>query len=127
MIIGLGTDLCEIDRIEAAIARTGERFLARVFTPREQEAARAAEHPIRAFARFFAIKESTFKTLRRGWPYGVGFVEVELETPSLSCGAVRLSGRAADLARSLGICHVIAAATSDHEIAAAVALAEGRP
>ena len=124
MIVAVGTDLCEVDRIEGAVARSGDRFLARVFTARERQAASEAEHPARVLARFFAIKESAFKTLRRGWPYGVGFLEVELETPALLSGRVILTGRAAEHARARGAPRVMGASTADAEIAAAVVLAE---
>ena len=124
MIIAVGTDLCEVDRIESALLRSGDRFLARVFTARERQAASEAEHPARVLARFFAIKESAFKTLRRGWPYGVGFLEVELETPALLSGRLLLSGRAAGLASARGASRFMGASAADEEIAAAVVIAE---
>lgn len=125
MIVGLGTDLCEVDRIAAAVKRSGERFLARVFTPEEREAASGAAHPHRALASFFAIKESAFKALRRGWPYGVSFDEVRLESPAAMRGRVVMTGRALELARALGASRFTGAACADDEIATAVVIAEG--
>lgn len=127
MVVGLGTDLCEVDRIEAALGRSGERFLARVFTPAERAAASGRADEARVLARFFALKESTFKTLRRGWPYGVGFLEIELERPALMAGRVLLSGRAAEHAARLGATRFMGATTVDEEIAAAVVIAERLP
>ncbi len=124
MIVGIGTDLCEVDRVAGALERSRERFLARVFTAREQAAAEGSAHPARAFASFFAIKESAFKTLRRGWPHGVGYLEIELERPEAMTGPLVLSGRAAALATEIGAGRLHAAATCDDEIAAAIVVAE---
>jgi holo-[acyl-carrier protein] synthase len=73
MLIGLGTDLCDIRRVEKVIARFGDRFLTRVFT--EQERARAARRTeaLRAatFAKRFAAKEACAKALGTGFAQGV--------------------------------------------------------
>jgi holo-[acyl-carrier protein] synthase len=73
MILGLGTDLCDIRRIEASIARFGDKFLQRVFT--EQERARAGRRApsIQAatFAKRFAAKEAGAKALGTGFRDGV--------------------------------------------------------
>ena len=73
MIIGLGSDLCDIRRIEKVIRAHGERFLCRVFT--EQERARAARRAeaLRAatFAKRWAAKEACAKALGTGFSNGV--------------------------------------------------------
>ncbi|MGH7044078.1 MAG: holo-ACP synthase [Acetobacteraceae bacterium] len=78
MILGLGSDICDIRRIEAAITRHGERFLDRVFT--QVERARAARRPerIRAatFAKRFAAKEAAAKALGTGFRRGVFFADL---------------------------------------------------
>ena len=71
MIIGLGSDLIDIRRIEKTIAQHGERFLNRIFTPVERErsdkrAARAA-----SYAKRFAAKEACAKALGTGLRRGV--------------------------------------------------------
>ncbi len=78
MILGLGSDLCDIRRIEAALARHGERFLMRVFTETERaKAARRAER-IRAgtLAKRFAAKEAAAKALGTGFSGGVFFADL---------------------------------------------------
>ena len=75
MIIGLGSDLVDIRRIEQTVDRFGDRFLARVFTPEEQaRAARRGGHP-RGFAatlaKRFAAKEACAKALGTGFRQGV--------------------------------------------------------
>jgi holo-[acyl-carrier protein] synthase len=73
VILGIGSDICDIRRIEEVIARYGERFLERVFTPEER--ARAARRTGRlqapTFARRFAAKEAAAKALGTGFRRGV--------------------------------------------------------
>ncbi|WP_294174493.1 holo-ACP synthase [uncultured Sphingomonas sp.] len=72
MIVGLGSDLCNIERIQASIDRFGERFLARVFTETEQ--AKAARRPFTAagtLAKRFAAKEAFSKAVGTGFKRGV--------------------------------------------------------
>ena len=73
MIIGIGSDLCDIRRIEQAIARFGERFLQRIFT--DAERARAAGRHARiqpaTYAKRFAAKEACAKALGTGFRLGV--------------------------------------------------------
>ena len=78
MILGLGSDICDVRRIEAAIARHGDRFLERVFTPLEREKALRRTERIRAgtFAKRFAAKEAAAKALGTGFRRGVFFSDL---------------------------------------------------
>ena len=72
MILGLGNDLIDINRIERTIARFGDRFLLRCFT--ETECAKAARRPLliaETFAKRFAAKEACAKALGTGLRAGV--------------------------------------------------------
>lgn len=73
MILGIGSDICDIRRIEAAIARHGERFLARVFTVAERAKALRRTERLQAatFAKRFAAKEAAAKALGTGFRHGV--------------------------------------------------------
>ena len=73
MILGLGSDLCDIRRIEAVMARFGDRFLDRVFTPVERARAgrRTASLQAPTFAKRFAAKEACAKALGTGFRMGV--------------------------------------------------------
>ena len=73
MILGLGSDICDIRRIEQAITRFGERFLTRVFTPTELARARRRTGSLQAatFAKRFAAKEACAKALGTGFRDGV--------------------------------------------------------
>jgi len=73
MVLGLGSDLCDIRRVERAIERFGERFLGRVFTPVERAKAERRTPAIRAatYAKRFAAKEACAKALGTGFRRGV--------------------------------------------------------
>jgi holo-[acyl-carrier protein] synthase len=73
MILGLGSDICDIRRIEKAIARFGDRFLERVFTETERARAMRRTEALRAptFAKRFAAKEAAAKALGTGFRRGV--------------------------------------------------------
>ena len=124
MIVAVGTDLCEVERVELAVARTGERFLARVFTPAEQASAERSTHPAAELARFFAVKEATFKALGRGWPDDISFTEIEIAAQGSGPREIALSGRAAAWAEKSGIARLVVASCVDRVLAAAVVIAE---
>lgn len=89
MIIGLGSDLCNIDRIQNSLDRFGERFERRVFT--EQERAKAAKRPFTkagTYAKRFAAKEAFSKAVGTGFRRGVfmkdiGVVNMPSGAPTL--------------------------------------------
>ena len=78
MILGLGSDICDIRRIEAVIAHHGDRFLERVFTPVERARAgrRTAKIQAATYAKRFAAKEAAAKALGTGFRKGVFFSDL---------------------------------------------------
>ena len=71
MIIGVGTDLCDIRRIERTLERFPERFTSRVFTETERARVARRRNPAAAFAQRFAAKEACAKALGTGFRRGV--------------------------------------------------------
>jgi holo-[acyl-carrier protein] synthase len=71
MIIGLGSDLCDVRRIEKVLERHGERFLARIFTPVERAKADRRANRAETYAKRFAAKEACAKALGTGLRRGV--------------------------------------------------------
>jgi holo-[acyl-carrier protein] synthase len=106
MILGLGSDICDIRRIEAAIARHGDRFLERVFT--EAERARASRRVVSirpsTYAKRFAAKEAAAKALGTGFRRGVFFGDL---------GVVNLPGGQPVLCMTGGAAERLAAITPD--------------
>ena len=78
-IVGTGIDVIEVDRIERALTRdrTGDRFRARVFTPREIAYCEARGKPrYQSYAARFAAKEAAMKAMGTGWNRNVGWREI---------------------------------------------------
>jgi holo-[acyl-carrier protein] synthase len=73
MILGLGSDICDIRRIEQVLARFGDRFIHRVFTPAEIKRAerRSGQNRSGTYAKRFAAKEACAKALGTGFARGV--------------------------------------------------------
>ena len=76
MIIGIGTDLVDIRRIERTIDRHGERFLARIFTDSERTRAERRVNAVETYAKRFAAKEACAKALGTGFRRGVFFRDI---------------------------------------------------
>ena len=71
VILGIGTDLADVVRIEGTLARFGDRFTQRVFTEDERRAAGRRASPASRYAMFFAAKEACAKALGTGFRRGV--------------------------------------------------------
>jgi holo-[acyl-carrier protein] synthase len=106
MIVGLGIDIAEIDRIETAIRRYGEHFLQRLFTPAEIEYCEGYRNRFERYAGRFAAKEAAMKALGTGWRRGIRWVDIEVTREPGGKPALRLSGQAAQFASELGVRHI---------------------
>ena len=73
MILGVGIDLCSVERIEDLDRRYGERFLRRVFTERELSRCRNPRRRHECLAGRFAAKEASLKALGTGLSHGIGW------------------------------------------------------
>lgn len=103
MIVGLGVDIAEIDRIEAAVGRHGEHFIQRIFTPAEIEYCERYRARFERYAGRFAAKEAAMKALGTGWRKGVRWVDIEVVRPSGSRPTIVLHGTAKEHAERLGV------------------------
>ena len=126
MVIGIGTDLIEIGRVEASIERFGERFLERIFTPGEIAYCMQKKASAESFAARFAAKEAGAKALGTGISRGVGWLEFEVEREPGGRPALLLHGRAAEIARDMGVERVSLSLTHTREMAMAVVVMEDR-
>ena len=124
MLLGLGLDLVEVARVEAAWRRFGQRFLGRCFTPGEVEAALARPRPAQALAMRFAAKEAFAKAAGLGLR-GLGWTDIEVVHDHLGKPSLALHGRAQAWARQQGVAHSHLSLSDDGGFAAAVVALEG--
>jgi holo-[acyl-carrier protein] synthase len=101
MIIGIGADCCDMERIAGAIERRGDRLLARLFTDAERAAGAKRPEPAAYFARRFAAKEACAKALGSGITERVGWRDLEVLNGPKGKPTLRLTGGALRRARRL--------------------------
>jgi holo-[acyl-carrier protein] synthase len=106
MIVGLGVDIAEVDRVEAAIGRRGEAFLKRVFTPAEIAYCERHRNSSERYAGRFAAKEAAMKALGTGWRRGVRWLDIEIVRNSSGKPSLVLHGESRRIADRLGVQHI---------------------
>ncbi|MFB0873972.1 MULTISPECIES: holo-ACP synthase [unclassified Sphingobium] len=132
MIIGLGSDLCNVDRIQNSLDRFGDRFVQRVFTPVEQ--AKAARRPLTragTLAKRFAAKEAFSKAVGTGFKAGVFMKDIGVVNAPSGAPTLALTGGAKARLDSMipaghrAIVHLTL--TDDHPWAQAFVIIEALP
>ncbi len=101
MILGIGSDLVDIRRIERTLARHGERFLKRIFTEVEQERAGRRADTIATLAKRFAAKEACAKALGTGLARGVFWRDMGVVNLPSGRPTIVLTGGAAEQLRRI--------------------------
>ena len=94
MILGIGSDLVDVGRIEKVIERHGERFLARIFTPTERARAERRADRVATYAKRFAAKEACAKALGTGLRKGVFWRDMGVVNLPSGRPTLKLSGGA---------------------------------
>lgn len=132
MIIGMGSDLCNIERIQASLDRFGAKFEARVFTATEQ--AKAARRPYTkagTLAKRFAAKEAFSKAVGTGFKAGVFMKDIGVVNAPSGAPTLALTGGAAARLAAItppgheAVVHLTL--TDDHPWAQAFVVIEARP
>jgi holo-[acyl-carrier protein] synthase len=122
MILGLGTDLVAIARVEELLSRHGERFLSRVFTPTERAECLRRARPAPHLAARLAAKEAAMKALGTGWSLGVRWLDVEVQSRGDTPPRLRLDGAARARAESRGVRETLVSLSHDGGYALAVVM-----
>ncbi|MCC7321468.1 MAG: holo-ACP synthase [Rubellimicrobium sp.] len=132
MILGIGSDLCNIERVERTLARFGDRFRNRVYTPAEQARAESRPHGVAAtYAKRWAAKEACSKALGTGLRMGIAWKDMAVSNLETGQPVMQVTGWAADRLAAMtppghsAVIHVTL--TDDHPWAAAVVVIEARP
>ncbi len=124
MILGIGTDLVRVARLQSLLERHGSRLLQRLLHPEEQ----AQVPPLRPegfIARRFAAKEALAKALGCGVGADMGLNEVWVTHDARGRPGFALSGAAARTAERLGVQHIHLSISDEHDYAQAFVVLEG--
>lgn len=126
MILGLGTDIVDLRRIERIHARHGARFIRRFCRAGEWEP-RQGGALIEHIGGLFAAKEATLKALGTGWAQGLTCRQIEVVREASGAPKIRLHDAAAERLASLGAERIHLSISHERTYATAVAILEGDP
>jgi len=121
MLVCLGADVIEVERIRGVLERQGDRFLARVFTDEEREYCSRMSHPHKHLAARFAAKEAVSKCFTTGIGSELGWRSVSVYHGPRHQPLVRLDEKGQALLRDAGATHVILTLSHTDLVAMAVA------
>ena len=124
MIVGMGVDIAEIDRVEAAIKRHGQPFLERVFTAEEIRYCERHKSKFERYAARFAAKEAAMKALGTGWRRGVRWRDIEVRNEASGKPGIYFAGVAAEFAEKMGARHFHLSITHSGNLAVAQVILE---
>ena len=131
MILGVGTDLANIERIERTLTRFGTRFTNRVFTAAEQQLAERRQQTIATYAKRWAAKEACSKALGTGLRMGIAWRDMAVRNLRSGQPQMELTGWAAERLAEMtppghrAVVHV--SLTDDHPWAQAFVVIEALP
>ncbi|QTF07476.1 holo-ACP synthase [Brenneria izadpanahii] len=124
-ILGLGTDIVEIARIESVIERSGERLARRILTENEWSQYQEHQQPVRFLAKRFAVKEAAAKAFGTGIRNGLAFAQFEVFNDELGKPCLRFFAKASELAARMGVKHVHVTLADERRYACATVIIEG--
>jgi holo-[acyl-carrier protein] synthase len=124
MILGVGTDLAEVERIRESIARFGDRFLNRIYTARERAYAASKANPVERLAARFAAKEAGMKAIGTGWSQGVKWQDFAVVNEKSGRPTLELGGVAKGKADEMGVTRISLSLTHTSALAFAVVILE---
>ncbi len=131
MILGIGSDLCNIERIEGSLARFGDRFRHRVFTETELRKAASRHGEAATLAKRWAAKEACSKALGTGLRMGISWRDMAVSNLPTGQPVMAVTGWAAERLATMtppgheAVIHVTL--TDDHPWAQAFVVIEARP
>lgn len=123
-IVGLGTDIAEIERVEKALARSGEAFAKRILTESELETFSGLKQQGRFLAKRFAVKEAASKALGTGIALGVSFQDFNVSNDEHGAPVLTLSNKALEIAEQKGVAHVHLSISDERHYAVATVILE---
>lgn len=131
MILGIGTDLANIERIQRALDRFGDRFRNRVFTEHEQKRAERMQNPAAVYAKRWAAKEACSKALGTGLRMGIAWRDMSVTNLETGQPVMHVTGWAQERLNEMipegydAVIHVTL--TDDHPWAQAFVVIEALP
>jgi holo-[acyl-carrier protein] synthase len=127
ILLGLGCDVIEVERVRGVCERQGDRFLSRVFTDEERAYCEGMKYPFKHFAARFAAKEAVSKCFTTGIGAELGWRSVSIYHGTRHEPLVRLDEKGAALLAAVGATHVLVSLSHSDTAAMAVAAVVRHP
>lgn len=124
MILGIGTDLVENERIREAFEKYGERFLKRIFSEDEIDYSLSHNDPVPYLSARFAVKEAAVKALNLIGQSGISYKDVEVSGKVFGKKKLVLSNRAREIADQKGVADFHISLTHTDSLSMAVVILE---
>jgi holo-[acyl-carrier protein] synthase len=124
-VLGLGVDIVEIARFAAAMERSGQSLIDRLFLSEEQAYCAPQREPARCYAARFAAKEAVAKALGTGIGGQLGWRDIEVRRKDSGAPFIVLHGTGAETAKRLGVSDILLSVSHSEHYAVANALANG--
>ena len=124
MILGIGVDSIELERIERVYNDYGERFLKRVYAPEEIAYALRYKDPVPRLAARFAAKEACMKALGTGWNNGVRWRDIVVVNTRMGKPEMKLLGKALEYSKQMSVEHIHMSITHSKDHALVVVIFE---
>ena len=125
MVLGVGVDVIEVERMQGVLDRHGGSFLRHVFLPEEQQDAPTGAGRPAYYAGRWAAKEAVAKALGTGIGAACGWTDIHITRDEGGRPTVGLRGAGASTAEGIGIRHIHISISHERRIACACAVAEG--
>ena len=122
MVIGIGTDIVQIDRIAKVLERQGDKFAQRILTLTEQQEFARLDNSVAFLAKRFAAKEAVAKALGTGIGHGVSFQDITVIKDNKGAPAISLSGGAELVMLGRGASQVLLSLADEVQYAIAYAI-----
>jgi holo-[acyl-carrier protein] synthase len=124
VILGLGLDIAEVDRITRVITRYGQSVLKRLYTPQEIAYCESHQNRYERYAARFAAKEAAMKALGTGWRRGVRWRDIEVVNLPGGKPTLVLAGVARQVAEAMGVKNIALSITHSENLAMAQVIFE---
>jgi len=124
MILGLGVDIVEVNRIRLALLK-GDSFMRRVFTQAEIDYCTNQQNQYQHLAGRFAVKEAGLKALGTGWGQGIRWQDVEVINEESGKPVIRFNGKALEILHEKAINGMLVTISHSAKYAVAVVVMEG--
>ncbi|HLG32009.1 MAG TPA: holo-ACP synthase [Ignavibacteriaceae bacterium] len=93
MVLGIGIDIIEIDRIRESVEKYGEKFLQKIYTTNELDYCLKKQNKFQHLAARFAAKEAVFKAMESSWKKGMSWKDIEISNKPSGMPIVKLNGK----------------------------------